>query len=154
MSWAGDMFGIGANATGSWQNLIQSKIHHTAKGAWKKHQGNSSGDEGGRWVQKSYTKYRKTREIPSLKKPGKPKAVITDRMRKMVLICVEQYQIGVVGIEKELDRWGIHMPHNTIHRIMRVRAGYQSAKKSHVGANRYDTSVLTQTRCGMPTINC
>ncbi len=78
----------------------------------------------GRWVQKLYTKYRKIREIPSLKKPGRPKAVITDRMRKMVLICVEQYQIGAVGIEKELDRWGIHIPHNTIHRIMIVWTGY------------------------------
>ena len=72
-----------------------------------------------RWVQKLYARYRKTGEVPSLKKPSRPKAIITDRMRKMVSICVEQYQIGAVGIEKELDKWGNHIPHNTIHRIMR-----------------------------------
>ena len=53
-----------------------------------------------RWVQKLYARYRKTGEIPSLKKPGRPRAVITDRMRKMVSIYVEQYQMGAVGIEK------------------------------------------------------
>ena len=38
----------------------------------------------------------------------------------MVSICVEQYQISAVGIEEELDKWGNHIPHNTIYRIMRA----------------------------------
>ena len=52
----------------------------------------------GRWVQKLYARYRKTGEIPSLKNSGRPKAVITDRMGKMVSICVEPYQIAYTQI--------------------------------------------------------
>ena len=63
-----------------------------------------------RWVQKLYARYRKTGETQFLKKPGRPKAVTTDRIRKMVSICVEQYQISAIGVEKELGRWGTHTP--------------------------------------------
>ena len=66
-----------------------------------------------------YTKYRKTGEIPSLKKPDRPKTIITDRIRDIVHACFMKYRIGAVGIEKTLDRQGTHMPHNTAHRIMR-----------------------------------
>lgn len=58
-------------------------------------------------------------DIPPLKKPDRLKAVITGRMRKTVSTCVEQYQMGAVGIEKGLDTWGNHMPHNIIRRITR-----------------------------------
>ena len=73
----------------------------------------------GRWVQKLYTGYRKTGEIPTLKKPGRPKTVITDHMRDIVSMYFVKYRIVAAGIEKTLDRYGTHIPHNTIHGIMR-----------------------------------
>ena len=73
----------------------------------------------GRWVQKLYARYLRNGEAPVLGKPGRPRVEVTDAMRKMVSECFEQYRIGAVGIEKALELRGIHMPHNTIHRIMR-----------------------------------
>ena len=73
----------------------------------------------GRWVQKLYAGYRKTGEIPTLKKPGRHKTVITNHMRDIVSACFMKYRIGAVRIEKTLDKQETHMPHNTIHSIMK-----------------------------------
>ena len=73
----------------------------------------------GRWIQKLYARYRKTGEISTLKKPGRPKTVITDHMRDIVSMYFVKYRIVAAGIEKTLDRQGTHIPHNTIHGIMR-----------------------------------
>ena len=73
----------------------------------------------GRWVQKLYARYRKTWDIPTLKKPGRSKTVVTDQMRDIVSVCFMKYMIGAVGIEKTLDKQGTHIPHNTIHKIMK-----------------------------------
>ena len=73
----------------------------------------------GRWIQKLYARYLDTGKVPVLGRPGRPRTVITSRMRTLVSECFGQYRIGAVGIEKALDLRGIHIPHNTIHRIMR-----------------------------------
>ena len=52
---------------------------------------------GGRWVQKLYAGYRKTGEIPTLKKPGRSKTAIADRMCDIVYACFMKYGIGAVG---------------------------------------------------------
>lgn len=72
----------------------------------------------GRWVQKLYSRYLETGEIPVLKKPGRPKRVITEDMRKTVSECFKTYRIGAVGLENVLNTRGTHIPHNTIHMIM------------------------------------
>ncbi len=94
----------------------------------------------GRWIQKLYARYLATGKIPALGRPGRPLAVIADRMRTRVSEYFGQYRIGTVGIEKALDLRGIHIPHNTIHRIMRdgAMATKQPKKSRRLKWVRYE----------------
>ena len=108
----------------------------------------------GRWVQKLYARYLQTGEVPVLGKPGRPQAVITDEMRTQVSKCFKKYRIGAVGIEKVLDAQGIHIPHNTIHQIM--RDGGMSARQEKKSRRRkwvrYERT-YSNSMCGTPTIS-
>ena len=73
----------------------------------------------GRWVQKLYARYRKTGEIPVLGTPGRPKKVITPGMRSVVAAFYARYHVGAAALEDVMGHFGIHIPHNTVHRIMK-----------------------------------
>ena len=72
-----------------------------------------------RWVQKLYSRYRRTGTVPILGKPGRPKRIITEEMKEIVVETFEKFKCSAVFLERIIDVGGIHIPHNTIHRIMR-----------------------------------
>ncbi len=72
-----------------------------------------------RWVQKLYSRYRSTGTVPVLGKPGRPKRIITGQMVQTVQSTFERFRRSAVLLEKIIDTTGTHMPHNTIHKIMR-----------------------------------
>ena len=72
-----------------------------------------------RWVQKLYSRYRRTGAVPILGKPGRPKGIITEQMVQTVQSAFEKFRCSAVFLEKIIDTTGTHIPHNTIHKIMR-----------------------------------
>ncbi len=74
-----------------------------------------------RWVQKLYSQYRNSENIPVLGKPGRPKRIITEEMREAAESAFEKFKCSAVFLEKILDADGIHIPHNTIHQILRSK---------------------------------
>ena len=74
-----------------------------------------------RWVQKLYSRYRSFGDIPTLRKPGRPKRVITEEMEEVVQSAFEKFRCSAVFLEKIIDGDGIHIPHNTIHQILRSK---------------------------------
>ena len=74
-----------------------------------------------RWVQKLYSRYRNSGVIPTLRKSGRPKRIITDQMIQTVQSAFEKFRYSAVFLEKIIDTNGIHIPHNTIHEILRRR---------------------------------
>ena len=74
-----------------------------------------------RWVQKLYSQYRNSENIPVLGKPGRLKRIITEEMREAAESAFEKFKCSAVFLEKILDADGIHIPHNTIHQILRSK---------------------------------
>ena len=72
-----------------------------------------------RWVQKLYSWYRSTGAVPVLGKPGRPKRIITEEMIQTVESAFEKFMCCAVFLERIIDSDGTHIPHNTIHQIMR-----------------------------------
>ncbi len=73
-----------------------------------------------RWVQKLWFRYRTTGSIPELKKPGRPRAAITDEERKIVKNVFALYRVGACLLEGiVMLTHAIHIPHNRIHKIMK-----------------------------------
>jgi len=84
-----------------------------------------------RWVQKLYSRYRSSGDIPTLGKPGRPKRVITDQMMQTVQSAFEKFKCCAVFLEKITDADGIHIPHNTIHHILKEKGlASEQPKKS------------------------
>ena len=68
-----------------------------------------------RWVQKLYSRYRNSGNIPILGKPGRPKRIITYQMKCIVESAFEKFRCSAVFLEKIIDATNvIHIPHNTI----------------------------------------
>jgi putative transposase len=72
-----------------------------------------------RWVQKLYSRYRSSGNIPILGKPGRPRRIVTEEMTKTVQAAFEKFKCCAVFLEKIIDADGTHIPHNTIHQILR-----------------------------------
>lgn len=74
-----------------------------------------------RWVQKLYSRYRNSENIPVLGKPGRPKRTITEEMKCIVESAFEKFKCSAIFLERIIDADGIHIPHNTIHQILRSK---------------------------------
>ena len=74
-----------------------------------------------RWVQKLYSRYRNSGNIPVLRRPGRPKIIITEEMKCIVESAFKKFRCCAVFLEKIIDVDGIHIPHNTIHQILRSK---------------------------------
>ena len=75
-----------------------------------------------RWVQKLYSRYNNSGVIPTLRKPGRPKRIITDQMKRTVQSAFEKFKCSAIFLERIIDAdGGIHIPHNTIHQILRSK---------------------------------
>lgn len=84
-----------------------------------------------RWVQKLYSRYCSTGAVPVAGKPGRPKRVITEEMIKVVESAFEKFRCCAVFLEKIIDSDGTHIPHNTIHKIMRDRGLAENQPKKN-----------------------
>jgi putative transposase len=74
----------------------------------------------GRWVRELWSRYRKTGTIPELRKPGRKRKDISQEEVDAVLDAFSRYRLGAVALEKIIDvRFNIHIPHNTIHRVLK-----------------------------------
>ena len=74
-----------------------------------------------RWVQKLYSRYLNSGNIPVLRRPGRPKIIITEEMKCIVESAFKKFRCCAVFLEKIIDVDGIHIPHNTIHQILRSK---------------------------------
>ena len=72
-----------------------------------------------RWVREIYRRYKEIGEYPYPNKPGRKPSLISDEERRIVLEIRRQHPVCAVTLEKILDREGIHIPHNRIHRILK-----------------------------------
>jgi hypothetical protein len=66
-----------------------------------------------RWVQKLYLRYCNSGNSPTLRKPGRPKRIITEEMKETVQSTFEKFRCSAVLLEKIIDADGIHIQHNT-----------------------------------------
>ncbi len=71
------------------------------------------------WVQKLCSRHRKTGAVPVPGRPGRPKRIITEETVQTVQSTFEKSRRSAVFLEKTIDTTGTHIPHNTIHKIMR-----------------------------------
>lgn len=73
-----------------------------------------------RRVNQLYTQYLGTGEIPELKMAGRKPKPILPQERELVAKTYATYRVSASTLEPIIARdYGIHMPHNRIHRIMR-----------------------------------
>ncbi|HEC93738.1 MAG TPA: transposase [Candidatus Atribacteria bacterium] len=66
-----------------------------------------------------YRRYTETGRYPYPNKPGRKPSPISDEERRIVLEIRKQHPVCAVTLEKILDKEGIHIPHNRIHRILK-----------------------------------
>ena len=73
-----------------------------------------------RRVNQVWTEYKHTGEIPKIgKKAGRPPRPILKKEINMVSETYKKYRVSASTIEKLIERdFGIHIPHNHIHKIM------------------------------------
>ena len=81
-----------------------------------------------RRVKQIYSEYKRTNEIPMLKKPGRKQKSLPEEHKTIIDNTYEGYQVGPLGLEKVIKRTHkIHIPHNAIYKYM--------LKKSQVTEN-------------------
>ena len=94
-----------------------------------------------RRVQQIHAEYRRTGAVPALAMPGRPRAEIHDHVKMEVERAFRLHRTGAVRLERILDATArIHIPHNTIHRIMREKglASKQPKKSARRKWVRYE----------------
>ena len=73
-----------------------------------------------RRVNQIWKEYRERGEIPEIgRNVGRPRKMITEEERKIVKEAKARYKLGARMLEGLIERdYGIHIPHNRIHRIL------------------------------------
>lgn len=71
-----------------------------------------------RRVKQILTEYRKTKQIPVLRKSGRKPIPITQEEINVVLDAYGKYRCNALDLEEIIMREGKHIPHNKIHKIM------------------------------------
>lgn len=71
-----------------------------------------------RRVKQILTEYRKTKQIPVLRKSGRKPIPITQEEINMVLDAYNKYRCNALDLEEIIMREDKHIPHNKIHKIM------------------------------------
>ncbi len=99
-------------------------------------------------------KFKETGKIPFLQKPGRKTKEIDEETERIVLETHEQFNLGPVHLEKKIEEiHGIHIPHNTIYKILlKHNLVEENMKKKRQGSG-FVTKENTQWRCGRETGN-
>jgi putative transposase len=73
-----------------------------------------------RRVQKLWSAYMATGEVPSLKRPGRKRVEATDKERKIIEEAYARYEVNALTLERVIDaELGTHIPHNRIHAVLK-----------------------------------
>lgn len=73
-----------------------------------------------RRVQELWSTYRETATVPELKRPGRSRIRPSDEEESMVAKAYAEYRRGAFTLERVIAViYGVHIPHNRIHRVMR-----------------------------------
>jgi putative transposase len=94
-----------------------------------------------RRIKQLWQEYRRTRQLPTLGKPGRPRNHLPINEETIILEAFDRYQAGAVALESILRaRYGVRIPHNRIHKVLRVngRAMTQPAKQLRRRWVRYE----------------
>lgn len=73
-----------------------------------------------RRVQRLWSIYKSTGEIPELKRPGRKRIEVSEEEKSVIINAHGEYQAGALILENIIDViYGRHIPHNRIHRVMK-----------------------------------
>jgi len=70
-------------------------------------------------VRQLWVQYKKTGRMPTLKKAGRPRRVVTDSEEREILGIYMKYPTNAVAIECMLKKKGINLGHNIIHSVLK-----------------------------------
>lgn len=85
-----------------------------------------------RWARKLYQRYLGTGQFPFPEKPGRKPEPIPIEVQKLVEKTYMKTPIGAVKMEQLLDSRGTHIPHNTIHVVLKAKnLAKNEPKKQH-----------------------
>jgi putative transposase len=77
-------------------------------------------DVSERRVQRLWSVYRATGEVPALKRPGRKRVETTDQERDLVLRAHAKYRVNALTLERAIEvDYGTHIPHNRIHAVLK-----------------------------------
>jgi len=82
-----------------------------------------------RWIRKLYQRYLETKLFPFPNRPGRKPMPIPIETQKLVERTYQKTPIGAVKMEQFLDYQSTHVPHNTIHTILRAKGFAQEQPK-------------------------
>lgn len=83
-------------------------------------------------MRKLFECYQQTKQFPFPNKPGRKSPPIPIETQQLVEKTFKKTPLGAVKMEQLLDHQGIHVPHNTIHCILREKKlAQEQPKKSH-----------------------
>ena len=72
-----------------------------------------------RWARELHRMYRESGTFPYPHKSGRKPKPVSEEERRIVLETRTFHPLSAVTLEKILDKKGIHIPHNRIHRILK-----------------------------------
>ena len=122
--------------------LTRSKLLETLRRkneGWTSYQARKIAGISVRRVNQVWREYLETDEVPVIgKRVGRPRKLVTDEERELVRKTYEIYRVSASTLEPIIDRdHGVHIPHNTIHRIL-LELGYaKRARKQHVRKKKW-----------------
>lgn len=82
-----------------------------------------------RWARKLYQRYLETKQFPFPNRPGRKPTPILLETQRLVEKTYQKTPIGAVKMEQFLDYQSRHVPHNTIHAILRAKGFAQEQPK-------------------------
>ena len=82
-----------------------------------------------RWARKLFERYKETKQFPFPSKPGVKSMPVPVKIQNIVVKTFQKTPIGAVKMEERLKHEGIHIPHNTIHRILKAKGLAQKQPK-------------------------
>jgi putative transposase len=82
-----------------------------------------------RWARKLYQRYLENKRFPFPNRPGRKPMPIPVETQKLVEETYQKTPIGAVKMEQFLDYQSMHVPHNTIHTILRAKGFAQEQPK-------------------------
>ncbi len=73
-----------------------------------------------RRVQKLWSVYSVTGEIPELKRPGRKRVVASDAEKRIIEKAYAKYEVNALTLERAIEvDYGTHIPHNRIHAVLK-----------------------------------